>query len=80
MEEEEEEEGCVTRLSVDKDAVEGGTDVGSDLSWSKRWGRGCWQRRQMPVVGVIEVGGSKTISSADETGWKVMVGVDESRW
>ena len=32
------EKGCVTRLSVGKDAVEGGMDVGSDLGGSKRWG------------------------------------------
>ena len=64
--------GEMTRLSDDEDAVE---DVGSELDGSKRWwwsGRGCWQCRQMPVVGVIEVDGSRNDLSLDEVGWMMV--------
>ena len=77
------EKGGVTRLSVDRSAVESEVGVGSDRGWSKRWDGGQEGRRerQTPVEGVIEVvgDGRNLVSSLDEIE-AVVVGVEESRW
>ena len=68
-------------LSDDEVMVE---DVESECEDSKRWWwsrQGCWQRRRMPVVGMIEVdGGKNLILSLDEIEVVVVVVGVESRW
>ena len=71
----------MTRLSDDKDTVD--ASMGNEHEGPKRWcwggERGC-RRCQTPVVGGVEGVGGRTISSVDETSWRVVVGFAESRW
>ena len=54
--------------------------MGSKHAGSKRWSRAC-QQCQMPVGGIVDgVGGGETVSSVDETGWKVEEEERRPRW